>query len=152
MYHQVTPRELSNIHFDPLKDIGTVRRTAGQGAWSWEQKRDFPCVPYALCQSPGWHLCFHGVLRFPESIHRLEGRAGFVAVRRPVKNRGSFGKKILLLSDNMSVVCAIAKGRATDPALLSYVPVYCCMEYCKRLCVACPLDSLRVEYRSRFRV
>eukprot|EP00974_Lingulodinium_polyedra_P108872 10537438-Lingulodinium_polyedra.AAC.1 len=63
-------------------------------------------------QGGRWRTVIQGLWRDPESIHRLENRASFLAIRHSCRRMRAFGRRVLLLGGSMSVVLAQSKGRA----------------------------------------
>lgn len=76
-------------------------------------------VPAAVQRSPDWRVICARRWRQRASIHELEAHALAWAVRRRARVRASQGQRWLFLSDNMSVVLAVATGRAASWPLLS---------------------------------
>ena len=75
---------------------------------------------YRILVAKPWHK--------PEAIHMLEARAVFKAVQHCARTPACRGCRVLILCDNMAVVLAINKGRATHPGLLTIsrrVAAYC---------------------------
>lgn len=94
--------------FDEGRAAGEARAHEG-----WRE------VPAAVQRSPEWRVICARRWRYRAASHELEAHALLWAVRRSARARASQGQIWLFLSDNMSVVLAVAKGRATVWPLLS---------------------------------
>eukprot|EP00973_Karenia_brevis_P016561 2267256-Karenia_brevis.AAC.1 len=66
-----------------------------------------------------WSTVMAGAWKEREKIHLLEGSVTLLAVRRLSRRLRSRNKRLLVLGDNMAVVLALSKGRASDFHLLS---------------------------------
>ena len=75
-------------------------------------------VPGDFITEKVWKVTAARRWKKPDKIHLLEGQALSWAVRRVARNVGHHHHRYLVLSDNMSVVCAVGKGRAKDRELL----------------------------------
>ena len=78
----------------------------------------FPEVPHSVLDDSAWKVIAARRWRKPGKIGILEGEAIAWNLRRLVRNQSSFGKRHLVLSDNMSGVCAITKGRSSNNGVL----------------------------------
>ncbi|CAK0870750.1 unnamed protein product [Prorocentrum cordatum] len=83
-------------------------RAAGFAEVSAELLREATCATAVACK---W--------RRQSTIHRLESSAGLLWLRRASRNSRCHGHRLLSLGDNMSMICAHEKGRASDFGLLS---------------------------------
>ena len=110
-------RERALHLLDPFSDPEAVKPLS-LPLLCWEAVRDFPEVPPHMLQPGFWHEVLAGQWHFKEAIHILEARVVLLAVRRLARNVGLRGFRHLILCDNMSVVLAISKGRASDFGLL----------------------------------
>ncbi|CAK0820381.1 unnamed protein product, partial [Prorocentrum cordatum] len=83
-------------------------RAAGFAEVSAELLREATWITAVACR---W--------RRQSTIHRLESSAGLLWLRRASRNSRCHGHRLLGLGDNMSMICAHEKGRASDFGLLS---------------------------------
>ncbi|CAK0906122.1 unnamed protein product [Prorocentrum cordatum] len=101
-------------------------RAAGFAEVSAELLREATWITAVACR---W--------RRQSTIHRLESSAGLLWLRRASRNSRCHGHRLLGLGDNMSMICAHEKGRASDFGLLSG----CRCSYA--ISVACNLKEVR---------
>eukprot|EP00972_Heterocapsa_arctica_P037670 5543847-Heterocapsa_arctica.AAC.1 len=84
----------------------------------WGGVYEFPEICPDFLVEDKWHEVLCGQWQYPEAIHVLEGRVGLMAARRTLRKLENRDGRHLLLSDNMSFILAMSKGRATDYSLL----------------------------------
>ncbi|CAK0809155.1 unnamed protein product, partial [Prorocentrum cordatum] len=99
-------------------------RAAGFAEVSAELLREATWITAVACR---W--------RRRSTIHRLESSAGLLWLRRASRNSRCHGHRLLGLGDNMSMICAHEKGRASDFGLLSGCRCSCAIS------VACNLKE-----------
>ena len=78
-----------------------------------EAKRDkeiFTQVPFETMDKK-WKVCGRYKWKRLEPIPVLEARASLFAVKHALRRASSFNKRHLILSDSISAVCALEKGR-----------------------------------------
>ena len=79
----------------------------------------FPPVSPDLVEKAHWYLLFSGPWKYPkESIHLKEGRASVMGLRWVLRSTGTFGKRVLMLIDNLSACGSFNKGRGATLSLL----------------------------------
>ena len=64
-----------------------------------------------------WSELFRWKWQEEEHINVLEARALLAAVRRALRNRGAWGRRLLLFVDSQVTLCCVSKGRSSRPAL-----------------------------------
>ena len=78
-----------------------------------EQKQSdevFQQTPFSAVQKE-WHVCGRFCWKRAEPIPVLEGRAALFAVKHKLRSADGFHRRHLFLSDSISAVCSIDKGR-----------------------------------------
>ncbi len=81
--------------------------------------KGFSEVPDELLAATEWTTVTAKPMFFDEPIHMLEGRAVLLRLEQLASHPESHHLKHLLLSDNMSCILSLSKGRAADFGLLS---------------------------------
>ena len=105
---------------DPLQDLRTARPSP-HGATNPEalvHDDEFPEVPAPVTDPAKWWWLWSAPFKFEEPIHIKEGRALVSTVKHICRNHGEHAHRVLIFSDNMSVVLAVSKGRCCDYKLL----------------------------------
>ena len=114
--------EGSFVRGDFLSDPDTVLSSTRWGDWQPPALvESFPEVPTSLLSASRWQVAKAGPWRYCEPIHRLEGRALCLAVRRLARRCSCHGGRHVLLGDNLGLVLAMQKGRAHDFRFLMVV-------------------------------
>ena len=70
----------------------------------------FKAVPFSTV-GRSWKVCGRYKWKRAEPIPVLEARASLFAIKHAARNIECFGKRLLVLSDSISAVCALDKGR-----------------------------------------
>jgi len=74
-----------------------------------------------------WGVVVAKPFRLPEHINVLEMRMALDALLHAI-DRGAVGCRLLFFSDNLAVVCALAKGRSSSPSLARLVRRYAVLQ------------------------
>ena len=77
-----------------------------------EQARAFDMVDANFTQEVAWHIVESFPWRGPANFLRLEGLALSNPLRHLLRDRGAFGRRVLLLVDNLGLALATGKGRS----------------------------------------
>jgi len=103
-----------------------------------------PVEPVGLEWGPGrhdsqaWHLGIAVVWRHEAHNGALEASAALLGLRRALRACRSWNKRILLLTDSLSTLGALQKGRSSSPAFLLV---------CRRVCVLSVLTGSQLVLR-----
>ena len=103
---------------DPLSDPITASAVVGVSERRLLLDRSFPDIPVSLIQSAAWKPLYAVPLTISEPVHLCEARSFLSAIKHASHSAHMHGLHILVLGDNMGVVLACSKGRATSFALL----------------------------------
>eukprot|EP00971_Amphidinium_carterae_P330049 6462902-Amphidinium_carterae.4 len=93
-----------DVLLDPRSDVSSVVPTGGS---SYERVENL-FFPYSDRRE----------YKHAEPIHQLEARAINLALLRLTREKGTFGKEVLVLSDSMCCTLAFSKGRCSANPLL----------------------------------
>ena len=99
-------------------DLAEVSRMTSEQLTRLGRAGAFPEVPMQLLDPTRWQTVMARRWRRADGILVLEAEAALVAARRVGKSAGKHGSRHLILGDNMSVTCAVTKGRAHVYSLL----------------------------------
>ncbi|CAK0822647.1 unnamed protein product, partial [Prorocentrum cordatum] len=78
-----------------------------------------PIPPESVVDPGRWRTLAEGRWKRDEAIHMKEGRVILMALRRESYTRSGHGRRLLVLSDKLSSLCCLEKGRAKDFGLLA---------------------------------
>ena len=74
----------------------------------------FPEVPLPLLDESRWHPLWSAPFVHAEPIHLKEARAALAAIKHRTRDATRHGGREVLFGDNMAVILAFSKGRATS--------------------------------------
>lgn len=97
---------------DPRRDIESVRPTPAAPLEA-ELGPSFPEVPLQLLAESRWHPLWFAPFVHAEPIHLKEARAALAAIKRRTRDATRHGGTEVLFGDNVAVILAFPKGRAT---------------------------------------
>ena len=87
---------------------------SGRTDQSCEAVSRVPAVSESMLQGP-WKVICSRRWKFIEGMPSLETRAALWGLRHQLRNKDRVGQKLLILSDSMSCVLALAKGMSSNP-------------------------------------
>ncbi|CAK0903559.1 unnamed protein product, partial [Prorocentrum cordatum] len=93
-----------------------------------------PILPENVVDPGRWRTLFEGRWKRGEAIHMKDGRVILMALRRESYTRSGHGRRLLVLSDNLSSLCCLEKGRAKDFGLLALA------QRCAAYSIGCGID------------
>lgn len=96
----------------PGPEAGLGRRACGEVSSIFDE------VSPRLVHRSDWKACVCGRWKDSENILRLEGRALILGLRHRLRSQCAAGRRQVFLSDNLSLVLALMRGRASSPQLL----------------------------------
>ena len=105
---------------------------------TWTEDPVFPDVPFSFMRDGAWVERFRGVWSDVESITILEARAGLLTVKHILRSQEAWGKRTLVLGDNLGSVLALSKGRACNHTLSGI---------CRKVCVLSLAGNLFLRWR-----
>lgn len=118
---QPRPRETALGPMDPLSDLESVRvQRAPVVEDRYEVNGEFVEVSSAALEAKDWKTHFAKRMYDPETIGTLEGRGIVASARQEVRSRRCFHMRNAHLSDNMSLVLGLTKGRSSAYRLLLF--------------------------------
>ena len=82
------------------------------------ERPSFPPVSTKILEEAEGRVRWAAAWRYPEPIHRLEGRASLALLRWLARKADTRGRRVLILNDNLSFAHSANKGRAGDRGLL----------------------------------
>ncbi|CAE8613278.1 unnamed protein product, partial [Polarella glacialis] len=106
------PQPGSGVLESHFHNKGTRRKKDDRVIKEYELVGIVPRLSDAICCQSRWVTHKEGRWRYKESIHLTEGRTSLMSLRRMARVVEHHGKRYLTLSDNLSSLCAFAKGRA----------------------------------------
>ena len=135
----VTARASALKTADVFNDVATVKPLlTGEVKDVLEVDRSFPEIPPHLLDPARYEFAWKHRFRNAEVIHMLEARGLWGVAKQLASYMQNYGAEALVLSDNMSIVLAIDKGRCADFKLLVVL---------RKLCALCLVSGLRLRVR-----
>ncbi|CAE8590746.1 unnamed protein product [Polarella glacialis] len=115
----IAPRARAQAAADVFDDVTTVRPLVdGEILGEAEMDESSPDVDGEMLRESRWKTLWAGRFVHEEAIHLKEGRGLLAAVRHRSRDSNRHGRRILIMTDNMSAILAFSKGRASSYPLL----------------------------------
>lgn len=127
----IAPRKKTVQHvdvsqgLDPFLDVETVKPVTRLREDLFELDEFFPEIPETLMATENWKLQFAAQMKIREAITILEMRGILAGLRHNLRSRENFGKRHVVLNDNLAAVLCTSKGRSS---------VFPMLRGCRRLC------------------
>lgn len=127
----IAPRKKTVQHvdvsqgLDPFLDVETVKPVTLLREDLFELDEFFPEIPETLMATENWKLQFAAQMKIREAITILEMRGILAGLRHNLRSRENFGKRHVVLNDNLAAVLCTSKGRSS---------VFPMLRGCRRLC------------------